>query len=106
MVQAGLESNLTARLLAYLKKYRHKAIKIHVDQYQEAGTPDIIACVRGYCLLVEVKKPGALPTKIQRLRLLEWQHAGAFTLVADNLDALKIKLDEIYKASRGEVVSE
>lgn len=96
MVQAGLESNLTARILAYLKKYRHKAIKIHVDQYQEAGTPDIIACVRGFCLMVEVKKPGELPTKIQLLRLDEWRRSGAFTLVADNLDAVKIKLDEIY----------
>lgn len=101
MVQVGLETNLTDKILKHLKNHGHKAIKLHVDQYQEAGTPDIFACVNGFLLVIEVKRPGEEPTRIQRIRLMQWRKAGAFILVADNMDTLQLKLDEIYRISEG-----
>lgn len=100
-MEVGLETNLTEKILDHFRKLRHKAIKIHVDQYQEAGTPDIFACVNGRLFVIEVKKIGEEPTNIQKYRLFEWRESGALTLVADNMDTVLMGL-EIIGENHGE----
>lgn len=75
------ESNITKGILQLFAPPL-KAVKIHVDQYQEAGTPDVFACVDGRLWVIEVKRPGEEPEPIQNLRLHQWHRAGAYTLVA------------------------
>jgi hypothetical protein len=53
------------------------ARKIHGSRYQDAGEPDIDACVMGRAVKVEAKLPGGKPTAIQMARLRRWERAGA-----------------------------
>lgn len=40
-------------------------IKIHGGMYQEPGIPDLLLCVRGRFIGLEVKIPGEEPTQLQ-----------------------------------------
>lgn len=50
----------------------------------DTGTPDILACYRGRFVAVEVKRPGQVPTEIQRFRLKQIAGAGGHCIVAIN----------------------
>lgn len=46
------------------------------------GEPDLVACVGGRALVVELKQPGENPSRSQQVRLSLWQQAGAIVGVA------------------------
>ena len=85
------EAGLSRRIINFINSQQGcKAIKIHGGSYTESGTPDIIACIRGLMILIETKLPkGGNPTRIQRLRMDQWQNSGARVLVCRNLDDVK-----------------
>ena len=51
-----------------------------------AGTPDILGCLNGRMLAIEVKVKGKKPTPIQLRRIGQWRDAGACSFCVDNLD--------------------
>lgn len=53
------------------------------------GTPDILACIRGYFVAIEVKSPKGKLSPHQELLLEELRLAGAFCLVARSVDDLE-----------------
>lgn len=64
--------------------------------YGKSGVPDIIACIRGRLVSIEVKREGKEPTKLQWQRIQEIRAAGGFACwgtaervipVLKNLDA-------------------
>jgi len=67
--------------------------------YGKAGIPDIVACVRGTFVGIEVKadKRKNPPTALQNKNLAEIQGAGGVALVIDtnDLDALRGYLEDI-----------
>ena len=92
---------------AFLKECPGKAIKIHMTRYMEAGTPDTFASIPGgpcpccgepvvcsHCgfkvgvaMVQEFKSPGAKPPDpIQKIRLRQWQAAGALVGVPRTKD--------------------
>lgn len=48
--------------------------------YGKSGTPDIIACVNGNFVGIEVKREGAKPTKLQERRIKQIQEAGGIAI--------------------------
>jgi Holliday junction resolvase len=59
----------------------------------ESGTPDILACWRGWMFAVECKsRRGLAPTPLQERRLREWKNAGAIALCVGSADAVEIIL--------------
>ena len=44
--------------------------------FGKSGVPDIVACIRGYFVSIEVKREGKMPTKLQTARAHEIYHAG------------------------------
>lgn len=72
---------------ACLKTLRERgayAVNIAGGPAIDVGTPDILACYRGRFVAVEVKRPGQVPTQIQKHRLKQIEDAGGFTIVATN----------------------
>ena len=61
-----------------------KVEKVHGSVWGKVGKPDLDGCLAGRCLKVEVKRPGARPTPIQRLALHQWRAAGAIAFWSDN----------------------
>jgi hypothetical protein len=52
-------------------------LKIHGSAMQRRGEPDLLICVQGRLIAVELKQPGEVPTRLQMKRLRDWQKAGA-----------------------------
>jgi hypothetical protein len=52
--------------------------KIHVSEFTAAGTPDLLACIRGRFVALEVKMPGEAPTELQTYTLERIRAAGGF----------------------------
>lgn len=62
--------------------------------YGTAGTPDLLGCINGTALAIEVKRPGNKPTKLQLHRIAQWKLAGAFSTWVDNLEELQTQMTD------------
>lgn len=68
---------------------------------QKTGQPDLICCVRGRMVCIELKQPDAkkpYPTDLQYKRLRDWRDAGALAGWATSpaeVDALLERLDDL-----------
>lgn len=77
------EATVQAKIVALLRSRGAKVIKIHGDAYMESGTPDLIACLHGRFIAIEVKAPhGGVISPIQHQRMREWRVAGAIGIFA------------------------
>ena len=59
--------------------------KIHGGPYQRAGVPDLLLCLQGRLVAIELKAPGARPTALQSAELAKLARAGAVTAVIDSM---------------------
>jgi Holliday junction resolvase len=70
-----LESKIQSKILKELKKipgiYAHKNITTN-----RKGIPDIIMCVDGRYVALEVKRPGGKPTELQKWNIEQIRQAG------------------------------
>lgn len=67
-----------------------KAINIHGGIYTERGTPDIIGSCGGRMFCFEVKRPsGGRVSRIQEVRLRQWEATGAEALVVRSLEEVR-----------------
>lgn len=48
--------------------------------YGKAGVPDIVACINGRFVSIEVKREGKEPTKLQDTRMDEIRKAGGYAV--------------------------
>lgn len=63
------------------------AVKVHCDQMQGAGIPDILACVNGKFVAVEAKRPsGGRLSKLQEHELKKIVKAGGVGAVCRSLE--------------------
>lgn len=49
----------------------------HMTGFGVRGTPDVMGCIQGRCVVVECKRVGYVPTAAQLGQLRRWQRAGA-----------------------------
>jgi hypothetical protein len=78
------ESNLQRDIKKHLKQVYPKSwwVKIHGGPYQAAGIPDLLGCVEGLMIALEVKMPdGDPPTKIQKQQMKRIKIAGGHARV-------------------------
>ena len=57
------------------------------------GTPDVLACLNGRFIGIEVKKPGGKASPLQKVQLRKIKEAGGLSITADNLNDVKIMLE-------------
>lgn len=90
------ETRLQSRIQKALKDKYGKDIwlaKIYVGPFQQAGIPDLLCCVRGTFVALEVKMPGEWPSRIQEKTMADIGTAGGYAKtvwsVEDALDAVE-----------------
>ena len=76
------EKYYVSKLQSALKALGAKVIKHHGSVYASAGEPDLIACLEGRTIVIEVKREGEDATPLQRKRLAEWEAAGAKAFIS------------------------
>lgn len=56
-------------------------VKFFANKYTRAGVPDILACINGYFVGIEVKADAGSPTKLQLHSVQQIRKAGGFAFV-------------------------
>ena len=64
------------KIKAYLKSIGAYFIKTHGDRFSKVGTPDILACVNGHFVAVEVKAANGKPSELQLYHIEQIKKAG------------------------------
>jgi len=81
------ESRLQRRIRRGLKEaFGGHYYKIWGGPYQQAGIPDIIGCVEGRFVGLEVKQPGEEPSELQKIELENIRNAGGIAGVVTSVD--------------------
>ena len=76
------EKSFENKIKRYLKDRGCYRVKYHGNYFSENGTPDILACVNGYFLAIEVKADNGKPTELQLAKIDAIRKAGGFAYVA------------------------
>lgn len=75
------EKSFENKIKRYLKERSAYRVKYHGNYYSENGTPDILACVNGYFLAIEVKAQNGTPSALQLVKIDDIRKAGGFAYV-------------------------
>ena len=75
------EKQFQAKVLAFLRAQHIYHIKIWGGGYQRAGNPDILCCIRGKFVALELKTEKSAPTVLQKFNLFKIQESGGYARV-------------------------
>src|SRR5690606_7265756 len=89
------EKTIENRIKRYLDSIGAWYLKVHGSAYQRSGVPDIIACVNGKFVGIEVKKPGGIVSPLQKAKIKKIQKAGGIAFVVYSFEEAKQHLEKI-----------
>ena len=69
------------KVKAFLNSIGAYYIKTHGDRFSKVGTPDILACVNGYFVAVEVKAENGKPSELQLHHIEQIKKAGGVAYI-------------------------
>lgn len=75
------EKSFENKIKRYLKYKGCYGVKYHGNRFSTSGTPDILACVNGYFLAIEVKAQDGKPSELQLVKVNDIRKAGGFAYV-------------------------
>jgi Holliday junction resolvase len=78
------------KIKRYIKE-RGYCVKYHGNAYSTNGTPDILACINGYFVAIEVKAPEGKASELQLAKIEEIRKAGGFAYVVYPSGWFKLK---------------
>ena len=83
MLEKAVEKKIKDYL--FIEGYYH--VKIHGSSFMVKGIPDIIACIKGLFVGIEVKAPGRINNQSQEQKIHQKniELAGGIYLLVDNL---------------------
>lgn len=83
------EKQIENQIKRYLDSIGSWHIKTHGNMFSRAGTPDVVACVNGRFVAIEVKQPGGVISALQAAHIELIRKAGGIAFVAYSLDEVK-----------------
>ncbi|MCJ0572363.1 VRR-NUC domain-containing protein [Enterococcus cecorum] len=84
---AGPEKKIENQIKRYLDKLGAYYLKVHGSVFQPAGTPDILACVNGRFVAIEVKRAnGGVVSELQKAKLKRIKNSGGVAIVARSVE--------------------
>ena len=94
------EADLKRHICKQVTAVGGKVIGLKCGRYMERGTPDLIACLRGRCIVIEAKVGDNKPSEIQQQRMDEWERAGALVVLAREDFDIQAVLDAVGAGER------
>lgn len=85
------EKAFESKIKAYLKKQGAYFVKYFGCSYSQAGVPDILACINGVFVAIEVKASTGRPSALQVFNLRQIDAAGGIALLAYPEDFEQLK---------------
>lgn len=83
------EKRIENQIKQYLDSIGAWHIKTHGNMFSRAGTPDVLACVNGRFVAIEVKQPGGRVSPLQMAHIKLINQAGGVAFVAYSLEETK-----------------
>lgn len=87
------EKTFENKIKLYLKSIGAYFIKTHGDRFSKVGTPDILACVNGHFVAVEVKAENGRPSDLQLYHIEQIKKSGGYGVILYPKDFEKFKKD-------------
>ena len=89
------EQDIQCKIMGYISSIGGLPIKFNnIGIYAKAGVSDILACIKGRFVAIEVKRPGKKPSQLQENFINAINDTGGLAFWADNLDDVKDKLKD------------
>lgn len=85
------EKSFENKIKEYVRERGGYVLKTFGNGWQQSGTPDLICCMNGQFIAIEVKSNKGVTTKLQDKRIDEIRNAGGVALVAKPKDWEKLK---------------
>lgn len=93
MAKGHVEQDIQASIMNFIYSIGGLPIKQNqIGIYGRAGVPDILACVKGRFIAIEVKMPGETPKPNQEAFLAAIKNCGGIAMWTDNLEEVKMIL--------------
>lgn len=89
------EDTVKQGVLDLIKLRKGYAIVKHQTGLSVSGTPDVLACIDGRFVAIEIKRVGNIPTPTQLGQLRLWQKAGALACWVDEVRQLNDVLEHL-----------
>ncbi|MEA0565134.1 VRR-NUC domain-containing protein [Lysinibacillus irui] len=96
MTRKPLEKTIENQIKKWLEINGHWWMKVHGDMFQKSGVPDILACINGKFVGIEVKRPGGVVSELQKYNIEKIQAAGGVAFVAYSVEDVRINLDRFH----------
>lgn len=91
-----LEKDIQTKILNFINSQPGcYAVKVTGGLYQKGGISDILACVKGRYVAIEVKRPGERLTPLQESFLAKVVYTGGRAFVATSVEEVKAKMVDI-----------
>lgn len=84
-----LEKHIETKIRGYLDGLGAYHVKTHGSVYSRAGVPDIIACVNGKFIAIEVKRPRGVVSELQKANIELIKRAGGVAFIAYSVEEVK-----------------
>ena len=75
------EKNYENKIKAYLKENNAYFVKFFANRMTKTGVPDILACVNGYFVAIEVKAEHGKPSELQKYNVRQINNSGGFAMI-------------------------
>jgi hypothetical protein len=95
------EADITRAVLDYLYLVHGWSLKVHGHLGQRRGVPDILACVRGHFVGIEVKRRGGRLSPRQIDELAAIIQADGIALVVDDVHQVIAALERLEDRADG-----
>lgn len=91
----GEEKRIENSIKNWLETNNHWYIKVQGGSNNpSSGVPDLLACVHGKFIGIEVKTPNGQTTKIQDYQIDQINKSGGIALVVTSLEQLRMELQD------------
>lgn len=75
------EKNFENKVKKFLNEQGAWHVKFFANSFTKSGIPDILACVNGYFVGVEVKAQNGTPSELQLYNIRKIREAGGFAII-------------------------
>lgn len=95
----GLEKVYENRIKNFIESVGGWQVKYFANSYTKKGIPDLLCCVNGYFLAIEVKAQNGSPTPIQKFRCNQIRDSGGFSYIVypSGFEQLKVIVNGLLK---------
>lgn len=93
------EKQFENKIKGWLKDHNCYYVKFFANRMTKSGVPDILACVNGYWVGIEVKAQNGHPSELQYYNVRQIRKAGGFAYIVypSGWDQLRHILEGILK---------